>query len=341
MTFYFIHFLLLHSFYCTEELSHERGKDFVDNFETYDDSLWIQDNGTVHCTNHRVRGCALMTKRNIGYYTLAANNFFQDRHILSLWMLNNCNSDLCCPNEKCTAYTSAQMISRKVYSYGIYLFLARAVGYNVRANSKTYGSIDCIFCVTLRSSKHRIEMSFCFSSIDPYKATCIYRNGDESHKETVSFPFDASTHVSYFGIDWRPYSIVFFVNQAPAKVIETGFLGYVPMRVYLHLLPLPRAMNVGHSFDSVGMVVHLYRFSYQQVRKPYEILPTTPPEKAELLIMEESSSMIMIYIMAFSFFVFMISFSFWICHGFSRDHSGEYFLLKDSDEETLTRATRS
>ena len=108
MTFYFIHFLLLHSLYSTEEFSQEQGKDFVDNFETYDDSLWIQDNGTVHCTNHRVRGCALMTKGNIGYFTLSANDFFPERHILSLWMLNNCNSDLCCPNEKCTAYTSAQ-----------------------------------------------------------------------------------------------------------------------------------------------------------------------------------------------------------------------------------------
>jgi len=338
MTFYFIHFLLLHSFYCTEELSHERGKDFVDNFETYDDSLWIQDNGTVHCTNHRVRGCALMTKRNIGYYTLAANNFFQDRHILSLWMLNNCNSDLCCPNEKCTAYTSAQMISRKVYSYGIYLFLARAVGYNVRGPDVAPNAYS-LSCFALRNNLHndvKLEISWCFSNRNSYQSTLMFRYNEIIHRQKILFDFDAAERIEVYGIEWKPKGVTWFVNEKAyhAFAVEVPKI-HSHMNIHLYVLPL--ANDIGFGEKSVAMVIHLYRITFLDRSTLDE---NKNGNKDELLVLGHVQSPV-IYIMAFSFFVFMISFSFWICHGFSRDHSGEYFLLKDSDEETLTRATRS
>jgi len=109
--------------------------DFVDSFDEFDKTRWVPENGTFHCsTFSRKRGCAIARPSNLWYtpVTPIMNQKRRNKHMMAMWLRNNCDHNFCCMTGRCTHYTSAFLRSRKLYTYGTYVFLSRAVAANVR-----------------------------------------------------------------------------------------------------------------------------------------------------------------------------------------------------------------
>ena len=110
-----------------------KGTSFTDLFEYPDNSLWHRENGSIICTTNRINACAYMRADNLHYLTLdktQATAVLTDkqRHLMAIWLVNDCDEHHCCDqNKRCTIFSSGMLTSHRLYSYGLFLFLARAV----------------------------------------------------------------------------------------------------------------------------------------------------------------------------------------------------------------------
>ena len=146
--FYFIFNLVI--LYATESDHQFHLKPtFVETFDYYDQNLWTQENGTFLCNLHnRMKNCVLTSGGNLGYITVDDHRMKNKRHMMTMWLLNNCDFDDCCIREKkCTHFTAGYIQSKQKFTYGVYVFVSRAIPHNVRGISHYHSTI----CITKKS----------------------------------------------------------------------------------------------------------------------------------------------------------------------------------------------
>jgi len=84
-----------------------------------------------------------------------------------------------------------------------------------------------------------IRISWCFSSRDSKQATLMTTYGDETFKEVVDLPFDASSKIGHYTIDWFPDHIIWKVDKEPIAELRHDLFSIPdsPMHIKMFVIP--------------------------------------------------------------------------------------------------------
>jgi len=123
---------------------------FEDLFTKFDATSWRKDHGTRHCgTAQILGGCVLNQEENLHY---VQHDFIKSQpwksDELQVSIRNNCKGDHCCDSEgECTAYTSGQITSNRLYRYGSFSFMMKIhrkiKTYEIKSTS--FKSVHCAY----------------------------------------------------------------------------------------------------------------------------------------------------------------------------------------------------
>lgn len=247
---------------------------FVETFDSYDQNLWTQENGTFLCNFHnRMKNCVLTSGGNLGYITVDDGRMKNKRHMMTMWLLNNCDFDDCCIREKkCTHFTAGYIQSKQKFTYGVYVFVSRAIPHNVRDEKLRSDDAAGMSCFTLKREDNTIfqrqrfmEIGMCFSSRKPNSMVLVWKYDSHSWKRNIPLSFDASENVGVYGISWEPAKITWYVNdEVSAEVESENFIPHGEMTISIGVHP--QSTDVGNAFGSVAMVVHMYKITYTKFK---------------------------------------------------------------------------
>jgi len=97
------------------------GLNFEDSFALFKPEQWNIDHGARHCAHGL--GCMYATDDNLHFVQSPSEREPKKKNELMITMRNDCDEKHCCENEHhCTSYTSGQLTSQDVYSYGTFDF---------------------------------------------------------------------------------------------------------------------------------------------------------------------------------------------------------------------------
>jgi len=297
----FIFFSLLNIICRGRGLFEPKGQSFTDLFEFPDNSIWHRENGSIICTTNRINACAYMRSDNLHYLTLEDSEMTQmlhekQRHLMAIWLMNDCDESHCCDQkERCTIFSSGMLISNKLYSYGLFLFLARAVPH--RADAPGDNIVEARTCFSLQSDNfgRKVECSICVSTENPSKALLIWRYHKDSWRRYVDLRYNAATDLVAFGFDWRPDGLRYYVEKEVLAHVAGDFPGPVD-GVRLVVSVLPRPSDIAPSPYSVYMSTDIYRIAYNKHKTKSNHMDLFRVQKSRNLV---PTFVILIFILVF------------------------------------------
>lgn len=114
-------FFLFFASLCNAGTSETLGMNFEDSFALFQPEQWNIDHGPRHCAHGL--GCMYATDDNLKFMESPTESQPKKKNELMITMRNDCDEERCCENEHhCTSYTSGQLTSQDVYSYGTFDF---------------------------------------------------------------------------------------------------------------------------------------------------------------------------------------------------------------------------
>jgi len=252
------------------------GEEFIDQFSSYDSSLWIQEDGRITCIEQH---CSYMSKKNLQYSSISNN--VPKGTFLEMTMKNDCNGKHCCiPKRGCTKYIGSQISSKILYHYGSFRFLAKIHLLGKMSEKIKTGRL----CFSLEGkgyAEKSLLIAICIAVRGKFWAQLYFDYEGQLWAKPVRLDFDASIDAAVYRIDFQKDYVTFWIKGVLVGAVKSSERNIPNEAVFMNVNLLPEAevnLRAGYQLTSavyekdpekpglkekaVELRAHVYRVRY-------------------------------------------------------------------------------
>jgi len=168
------------------------------------------------------------------------------------------------------------------------------------------------------------RISMCLNSANWWQASLAVRHGDQTWKETVKLPFEASGKIGTYKIDWLPNRIIWKVDDVSIGQVTHDFIEIPdsPMHIKAFIIPNHSVLDDVEDSSLIEHQLHLHSASYEKFST----------DKTELFVLGENQNHPRILFLLLSILILITALVVWIwrCNGTNQTPSG-YIALQGGD----------